>query len=139
MTDGRRRGRTDGVTLRQRLRYRFDILLARGTGATLVWLGILTLVVVAISAIALALFGVALSGSQGDSYFESFWQSLMRTLDPGTMADDVGWGRRILALLVTIFGLLVSGRLPSAWPSASALSQRASRAVWNGCDGDAVS
>lgn len=76
------------------------------------WLGILTFGVVAISALVLALFDVAFSGGQEDtSYLEDFWQSLLRVLDPGTMAGDVGWGRRVLALLITLFGLLVAGTL----------------------------
>ncbi len=101
----------EGPDSRQRLRYRFDNLLARGTWATLIWLGIVTLVVVAVSALLLALFDVALSGSEDASYFEDFWQSLLRVLDPGTMAGDQGWGRRVLALGITIFGLLVAGTL----------------------------
>jgi hypothetical protein len=36
---------------------------------------------------------------------------MLRVLRPGTMAGDVGWGRRILALAVTLFGLLVAGTL----------------------------
>ncbi len=35
----------------------------------------------------------------------------MRILDPGTMSGDVGWGRRLLALLVTMFGVLIAGTL----------------------------
>jgi Trk K+ transport system NAD-binding subunit len=96
---------------RQRLRYRFDNLLARGTWATLLLLGLATLLAVGVSALALALFDVALSGSQGASFLEDFWQSLLRVLDTGTMAGDVGWGRRVLALGITLFGVLVAGTL----------------------------
>jgi Trk K+ transport system NAD-binding subunit len=70
-----------------------------------------SLLVVLVSSAALAVFGVTFSGSEGDSWLEDFWQSLLRTVDPGTMAADVGWGRRGLALIVTIFGLLVAGTL----------------------------
>lgn len=101
----------ESVTWRQRLRYRFDNLLARGTWATLVWLGVVTLVAVLISSLLLAVFGVGLSGSNEGGWLEDFWQSLLRVIDAGTMAGDVGWGRRILALLVTVFGLLVAGTL----------------------------
>ncbi|HKJ54591.1 MAG TPA: hypothetical protein VJ978_01260, partial [Nitriliruptoraceae bacterium] len=100
----------ESVTWRQRLRYRFDNLLARGTWATLVWLGVVTLVAVSISSLLLAISGVGFTGSD-DGVLEDFWQSLLRVMDPGTMAGDVGWGRRILALLVTVFGLLVAGTL----------------------------
>lgn len=71
----------------------------------------ITLAVVAVSALVLAIFGVGLSGSEETSYLEDFWQSLLRVLDPGTMAADVGWGRRVLALVITLFGLLVAGTL----------------------------
>jgi voltage-gated potassium channel Kch len=97
--------------LRRRLRYQFDNLLARGTTATLLWLGLVTIAAVLVSALLLRIFGVDLSGSENNSWIEDFWQSLLRTLDSGTMANDTGWGRRLLALAVTIFGLLVAGTL----------------------------
>lgn len=100
-----------GLESKQRLRYRFDRLLARGTWATLLWLGIVTLGVVALSGVVLALFDVTFTSNEDVSFFEDFWQSLLRVLDPGTMAGDIGWGRRILALGITLFGLLVAGTL----------------------------
>jgi len=97
--------------VRERLRYRFDNLLARGTSATLIWLGIVTAAAVMISGLVLTIGGVTLSGSESGSWLEDLWQSLLRVLDTGTMAADVGWGRRLLALAITIFGLLVAGTL----------------------------
>ncbi|MFW2332293.1 CASTOR/POLLUX-related putative ion channel [Ilumatobacter sp.] len=97
--------------VRHRLRYRFDNLLARGTSAVLIWLGVVTLLTVVLSSLLLAAAGVTFSGSNEDSFLEDFWQSLLRTMDPGTMAGDVGWGQRLLALAVTIFGILVAGTL----------------------------
>lgn len=97
--------------LRSRIRYHFDNLLARGTWATLLWLGAITLMVVLVSAALLAIFQVTFSGGQDTSFLEDFWQTLLRVMDPGTMASDVGWGRRILALGVTVFGILVAGTL----------------------------
>ena len=99
------------VGLRNRVRYRFDNLLSRGTWAVLVFLGATTLVVLIVSALLLALAGVTFGGSEGTSFLEDFWQSMLRAIDPGTMADDVGWGQRLLALLVTVFGILVAGTL----------------------------
>ncbi|MDH3755325.1 MAG: hypothetical protein OEU32_15760, partial [Acidimicrobiia bacterium] len=98
-------------TLRNRVRYRFDRLLSRGTWAVLLWLGMITFLVVVFSAALLAVAGVTFSGSEGTSVTEDFWQSLLRVIDPGTMAGDVGWGRRILALIVTLTGLLIAGTL----------------------------
>jgi hypothetical protein len=99
------------VSLRARFRYRFDNVLARGTAAALAWLGIVTLAAVVFSAALLTLFGVTFAGSSESGLVEDTWQSLLRILDTGTMAGDVGWGRRILALLITLFGLLVAGTL----------------------------
>lgn len=105
------RGPRSEPGIRQRIRYRFDNLLARGTSATLIWLGVVTLAAAATSGLLLALFGVTLSGGENTRWYEDTWQSAMRLLDPGTMAGDVGWGRRLLALTVTLFGLLVAGTL----------------------------
>jgi hypothetical protein len=98
-------------SFRNRIRYRFDRLLSRGTWAVLLWLGILTFLVVIVSAALLTISGVTFSGSESTSVVEDFWQSLLRVIDPGTMAADVGWGRRILALIVTLTGLLIAGTL----------------------------
>lgn len=97
--------------LRRRLRYHFDNVLSRGTWAVLLWLGAATVVTLLFSSLLLAVFNVQLGGSQDDSWLEDFWQSTMRILDPGTMSGDVGWGRRLLALLVTLFGVLIAGTL----------------------------
>lgn len=106
-----RRTPADAGSLRNRLRYRFDNLLSRGTWAVLLWLGVVTLAAVLVSSGLLAVFGVDLAGSEDNSWLEDFWQSVLRILDTGTMAADVGWGRRVLALLVTVFGVLIAGTL----------------------------
>ena len=109
-TNGRD-GNPIDVSLRERFRYRFDNVLARGTTAALAWLGIVTFAAVLFSALLLTVFGVTFTGSTRSGLVEDTWQSLLRILDTGTMAGDVGWGRRILALLITLFGLLVAGTL----------------------------
>lgn len=106
------RRRTDGgPTVRQRLRYRLDNILARGTWAVLAWLGIVTLLVVLLAAVSLRRVGVTFSGSTNSGLFEDFWQSLLRTLDTGTMAGDTGFRPRAVALAITLFGVLVAGTL----------------------------
>jgi voltage-gated potassium channel Kch len=97
--------------LRNRIRYHFDNLLSRGTWGVLLWLLAITLLVVLVGSLLLVAFGQRLGGSADDSFLEDFWQSAMRTLDPGTMADDVGWGARLVALVVTLFGVLIAGAL----------------------------
>jgi hypothetical protein len=97
--------------LRHRARYRFDNLLSKGTSAVLISLGAITFATVVLSSLLLAVAGVTFASSNGDSFIEDFWQSMLRTMDPGTMAGDVGWGQRLLALAITIFGILVAGTL----------------------------
>lgn len=96
---------------RNRIRYRFDRMLSRGTWAVLLWLGAITLLVVIVSALLLTISGMTFAGSDSTSVVEDFWQSMLRVIDPGTMAGDVGWGQRILALVVTLTGLLIAGTL----------------------------
>lgn len=99
------------ASFRNRVRYRFDNLLARGTWAVLLWLGAITFVAVLFSSLLLTIFQVTFTSSEDAPWLEDFWQSLLRVIDPGTMAGDIGWGRRLLALMVTIFGLLIAGTL----------------------------
>lgn len=96
---------------RERLRYRFDLLLSRGAWAVLLVLGLVTLCVVVVGAVLVTLSGQTFEGGDNASLLEDFWQTLLRTMDPGTMAGDVGWGRRVLSLVVTLFGILVAGTL----------------------------
>lgn len=92
------------------VRYRVDNLLSRGVWAVLLWLGAATAVVVLLSSVLLAASGLTFSG-ENTSWIEDVWQSLLRTLDTGTMAADIGWGPRVLALIVTLAGLLLAGTL----------------------------
>lgn len=107
----RERTSVDADGLRNRVRYHFDNLLSRGTWAVLLWLLAITLLVVLGSSLLLTAFDVDLGGSDNETWLEDFWQSAMRTLDPGTMADDVGWGARLVSLIVTLFGVLIAGAL----------------------------
>lgn len=115
--------RHDGVG--DRLRYRFDNLLARGVWAVLAWLALVTVAVALVSSVLLRIAGLSFASDEQSSWLEDLWQSLLRTIDPGTMAGDVGWGRRVLALLVTIFGLLVAGTLIGLM--ANAVEERVDR------------
>ena len=110
----RRRGfatRGTARSFRNRVRYRFDRLLSRGVWAVLLWLGAITFLVVLRSALLLTISSVTFTGEGDPSFPEEFWQSLLRVIDPGTMASDVGIGRRLLALTVTMTGVLIAGTL----------------------------
>ena len=96
-------------SLRDRLRYRFDNTISRGAVAVVGWLAVATLAAILAAAAVLSLF-VRIEGAR-PSFIEGFWISLLRTLDPGTMGGDLGWGFRITSLLVTFAGLFIVATL----------------------------
>lgn len=100
--------------LKERLQYAFDNFMSRGTLALISGLGLLSLVIIFLAGAIVRLGGLVMapSGSSEPLPFgEAVWESLMRTLDPGTMGGDEGWGFRIAMLGVTIGGILIVSTL----------------------------
>jgi len=99
-------------TLRQRLRYQFDNLMSRGTPAMIGMLFVMSLAIVTIAGIVISVFNFTQSNDLTPLPFgEAAWESLMRTLDPGTMGSDTGPGFRVVMLLVTLGGIFVVSAL----------------------------
>ena len=48
---------------------------------------------------------------EGYSFGEAFWQSLMRSMDAGSVAGDTGWWFRLVMFLVTLGGIFIRGSL----------------------------
>src|SRR5688500_4831047 len=95
-----------------RLRYAFDNTLAKGPIALIAWLGVLSLGVILVATGVVVALQIAPANHEGDfSPFEAAWMSLMRTLDPGTMGGDQGWGFRIVMLMVTLGGIFIVSTL----------------------------
>ena len=94
-----------------RLRYEFDKTMAAGTIAMIAWLFLLSIAVVALAAALIAIAGIQPADGERMTFVEGFWQSLMRTLDPGTMGDDQGWPFRLLMLAVTLTGVFIVATL----------------------------
>ena len=94
-----------------RLRYAFDKSMAAGTIALIGWLGLVSLVIIAIAGAFLAITHISPEGEEPMSFIEGTWASLMRTLDSGTMGGDTGWGFRLVMLLVTLAGIFVVSAL----------------------------
>lgn len=74
-------------------------------------LAILSLLVVAIAGAVIWLFHISPEGAEPMNFAEGTWQSLMRTLDSGTMGGDTGWAFRIVAFLVTLGGIFIISTL----------------------------
>jgi ion channel POLLUX/CASTOR len=99
-------------TLRQRFRYRFDNLMSRGTPAMIGMLFVLSLAIVVVAGTAISIFNFTkLNDPTPLPFGEAAWESLMRTLDPGTMGEDTGTGFRAVMLLVTLGGIFVVSAL----------------------------
>src|SRR5512147_1466530 len=99
-------------TLGQRFRYQFDNLMARGTPAMIGMLFVLSLIIVIIAGTIISSAGFVQEGEAGNlSFGEAAWESLMRTLDAGTMGGDTGTGFRVVMLFVTLGGVFVVSAL----------------------------
>lgn len=99
------------ITLVERLRYMFDKSMAAGPIALIGWLGLISLVIIALAGLVLAITGIAPPESEPMGFVEGAWASLMRTLDAGTMGGDAGWSYRGIMLLVTLAGIFVVSAL----------------------------
>lgn len=99
------------VTWKDRFRYAFDNTFSRGPAALIAWLALLSLAVILVAAAVVTLARLAPEGETRLAFGEAFWMSLMRTLDPGTMGGDTGWGFRLVMLGVTFGGIFVISTL----------------------------
>lgn len=99
-------------TFNQRLRYQFDNLMARGTPALIGMLFVLSLIIVLIAGAIISSARFVQEGENAPlSFGEAAWESLMRTLDSGTMGGDTGTGYRLVMLFVTLGGVFIVSAL----------------------------
>jgi voltage-gated potassium channel Kch len=110
------------ATFGERVRYALDKSLSGGTISLIGWLGLVSVLIVFVAALILLLTGIAPEAPEGQnpqtlSFLEAFWQSLMRAIDPGTLAGDTGWPFRILMLSVTAGGIFIVSLLISVLSS----------------------
>lgn len=106
------------ATFGERLRYAFDKSLSGGTISLIGWLGLVSGLIVLTATIILLLTGIAPDVPEGQdpqtfTLAEALWQSLMRSIDPGTVAGDTGWKYRLLMLTVTVGGIFIVSLLIS--------------------------
>jgi voltage-gated potassium channel Kch len=100
-------------TLYERLRYRFDTMMARGTVTVIAWLFVLSLGLVLGVASVVHAFGWAPDvNGRRPGFWDVVWMSLMRSMDAGTMGNDAGsWPYLFAMLTVTTGGVFVVGTL----------------------------
>lgn len=101
------------ITWRERLRYWFDNVMARGTIALLLWLGLLSLALIVGVAILTWLLNFDVREDGARIPLQALiWMNLMRTLDAGTMGGDTGnEGFLGSMLFVTLGGIFIVSTL----------------------------
>lgn len=104
--------------LRDRIRYAVDNTFTRGTAALILWLAILSVAIIMVTALVVTGLRIAPDGETPLGFWEAAWRNLMRTLDAGTMGGDAGWGYRLIMLLVTLGGVFVISTLIGVLSSA---------------------
>lgn len=86
--------------MKHRLKYRFDNLMSRGTGALIVSLALVTLIMITIVS-----FVVWITDSAGGaSYPELLWFGVQRSLDPSIACSDTGCVVFVLSMFVIALG-----------------------------------
>lgn len=100
------------ITWRDRLHYKFDNIMARGTVALIGWLFLGSVIMILVVSLLVMLTGAnPLEDGEPADFWEVAWLSLMRTLDPGTMGGDMGRGFRFWMLIITIGGIFLVSTL----------------------------
>ncbi len=90
----------------------------------ILWLALAALALILVVSLVAAALDVRAEGAEL-TLGEALWSSLMRTLDPGTMGQDVGWPLRVASLTVTLGGILIVSSLIGI--VANGIAQRATR------------
>lgn len=96
--------------LKSRIAYRFDNIMARGVVSLVGLLGLANLLFIALMAGLVTLLKLYPPTGPLD-FFEVYWAALLRTLDPGTMGQDDGFGFRVAMLVVTLSGVILVASL----------------------------
>ena len=86
--------------MKNKLKYRFDNLMAKGTGALIASLAIVTLLMISIVSFIVWVSGVG----NGTSFLSLFWMGVMRSIDSGTISGDTGSFLFVGAMFVITLG-----------------------------------
>ncbi|WP_243058017.1 NAD-binding protein [Nocardioides sp. SR21] len=99
-------------SLGDRLRYRFDNSMSRGTPALIAWLSVVTLLLIMLFTVIVQVFNLR-DDSEDVGFFREIFQNLFHALDPGTVAGDgfTSWQFLITMLVLTIAGLFIVSAL----------------------------
>lgn len=97
-------------TFKERLRYYFENTMSSGPGGIIKWLALVSLFIVLVLGLVILIFGIKGSPeaeAESLGFVEGAWQSLMATLDSGTMGGDEGWAFRGVRFIATLGGIFL--------------------------------
>ncbi len=97
-------------TFKERIRYYFENTMSAGPAGVIKWLALVSLFMVLVLGIVILIFGITASpepGTEKLGFIEGAWQSLMATLDSGTMGGDEGWAFRGVRFVATLGGIFL--------------------------------
>lgn len=92
---------------RAKLKYLFENTFSAGSIALFAWLTVFSIIIIVAGAALITIYHLPIKDGKPVSFIEAVWQSLMRTLDPGTVTGDEGWVFRIISLVITLGGVLI--------------------------------
>lgn len=98
------------VSIKDRLRYYFENTLSAGTMGLIKWLALASLFIILVLGLAILILGIKSSAdpeAQNLGFIEGAWQSLMATLDAGTMGGDEGWPYRAVRFVASLGGIFL--------------------------------
>lgn len=96
------------ISVWKRLRYRFDNTMAKGTPALIMWLFIASFLMIVGFSILVILLQILPQEGGPIPFSEVIWLSMIRALDPGTVAGDEGpWLFRLAMFVITLGGLFL--------------------------------
>lgn len=98
------------VTVWEKWRYKFDNFMARGTISLIGGLALVSGLFILVMAGLVTATNLSPADSPWD-FPEALWETLMRTLDTGTVGADKGWLFRLVMLFVTFGGIFVISTL----------------------------
>lgn len=97
------------ITRKEKFQYYFESTIAKGPTGVIKWLALISLFSVLVLGLVILMFGISDTpeSAEGLGFFEGAWQSLMATLDSGTMGGDVGWSFRVVRFVATLIGIFL--------------------------------
>lgn len=95
-----------------KIKYRFDSFVSKGTVSMIKGLGVITLVVITLFGAGLLALGLHPDHNDKFNIFESIWVNLTHALDPGVLGNhDENWPFRMFMLITTVLGLVIISTL----------------------------